>query len=150
MNHSTFIMLKPDAIKKGLVETILSELQEIGCKIKRRKEVYVDKELILAHYKEVIEKVTVKDFKQRVLNEYVDQYVTIVEMTHPTQDVITLVRDKVGATEPISASADTIRGKYSKDSYEKSLQEERLVQNLIHASDSSQTAEKELKLWFKD
>lgn len=150
MNNSTFIMLKPDAIKKQLVETILSELQEIGCVIKRRKEVLVDQELILAHYKEVIEKVNVKDFKQRVLKEYVNQQVTIVELTHPSEDVISLVREKIGATEPISAKDGTIRKKYSNDSYQKSLQEERLVQNLIHASDSQETADKEIKLWFKD
>lgn len=150
MNNSTFIMFKPDAIKKDLVDTILREFQEMGCEIKRRKQVHVDKELILAHYKEVIEKVNIKDFKQRVLNEYVNQYVTIAELTHPTLDVITLIREKVGATEPISASANTIRGKYSDDSYEKSLQEERLVQNLIHASDSAQTAKKEVALWFNN
>jgi|SRR5690554_654208 len=150
MMNSTFIMLKPDASEKQLVKTILKELEMLGCEIQREKEVLIDEKLILAHYKEVIEKVDIKDFKQRVLNEYVGKTVTIAELTHPSADVISYVREQIGATEPISAKPGTIRAKYSDDSYSKSIQEERLVKNLIHASDSKETAKKELKLWFND
>ncbi len=46
---------------------------------------------------------TIKDFRQRILKEYVNQIVTIAELTHPTQDVISLVHEAIGATEPINA-----------------------------------------------
>ncbi len=150
MTHSTFIMLKPDARDNNLEQTILKELEEKGCIIKRQARVLVDKELILTHYKEVIEQVDIKDFPHRILKEYEHKEVLVAEVVHPQQEVVSFVREMIGATEPIKANAHTIRGKYSNDSYAKSMAEERLVRNLIHASDSIETAQKEIQLWFKD
>jgi nucleoside-diphosphate kinase len=148
MKQSTFIMLKPDAIHRNLDQTVMDELLHAGCKIKRFDTVEVDESLILKHYEDVIKNVNIPQFKQRVLNEYVGEIVKIYELEHDSQDVISLVRELIGATEPSKADPQSIRGKHADDDYERSSNEDRLVRNLIHASDSQESAKKELELWF--
>jgi nucleoside-diphosphate kinase len=148
MKQSTFIMLKPDAIHRRLDQTVMDELLQAGCKIKRFDTVKVDESLILKHYEDVIKNVNIPQFKQRVLNEYVGEIVKIYELEHDSQDVISLVRELIGATEPSKADPQSIRGKYADDDYERSSKQDRLVRNLIHASDSHDSALKELELWF--
>lgn len=148
MNNQTFIMIKPDAKEKGLTSTIFKELQAKGCIILEQADVKVTAELILSHYQEVIDKVTIPNFKDRILKEFVGKTVTIAILTHPDKDVIRWVRELVGATEPSKADPNSIRGKYADDDYERSSMENRLVRNLIHASDSEASATKEIKLWF--
>lgn len=150
MNNKTFIMLKPDAKKQGLVATILDELQSHGCVIIKQQEVEVTPSLILSHYKEVIRKVAISNFKERILNEFNHQRVTIAILTHPNKDVIPFVRELVGATEPSKADPNSLRGKYADDDYERATLENRLVRNLIHASDGEQSADLEIKIWFND
>ena len=148
MNNTTFIMLKPDAKEKELVSTILDELQNHGCTIIKQQEVAVTPTLILKHYQDVLERVSIPNFKDRILKEFNQQIVTIAILTHPTKDVINYVRELVGATEPTKADPNSIRGKYADDDYERSSKEDRLVRNLIHASDSKESAIAEINLWF--
>jgi len=63
------------------------------------------------------------------------------------EDIITLTRTLAGKTNPQEAGADTLRGKYSNDSYDKASAAVRLVNNVIHASDSHESAERELGIW---
>jgi nucleoside-diphosphate kinase len=148
MSNTTFIMLKPDAKKNELVSTILNELQSYGCTIIKLKEVEVTPPLILKHYEEVLERVSIPNFKDRILREFNQQVVTIAILTHPTKDVVDYVRELVGATEPTKADPNSLRGKYADDDYERSGKEDRLVRNLIHASDSKESAITEINLWF--
>lgn len=148
MNNRTFIMIKPDAIKKELVFTILDELQSHGCLVIKQQDVIVSSSLILSHYDDVINKVSIPDFKDRILREFNGQVVTICILTHPTKEVIPYVRELIGATEPTKADPDSLRGKYADDDFERAHQEERLVRNLIHASDSEESANIEIQLWF--
>jgi nucleoside-diphosphate kinase len=148
MKDKTFIMLKPDAKEKGLVTTILNELESKGCVILRQEEVAVTPLLILTHYQEVIDQVDIPNFEDRILREYKDQTVTIAVLSHPTKDVVSYVRQLIGATEPAKADPSSIRGKYADDDYTTSHIENRLVRNLIHASDSKRSANREFQLWF--
>ena len=65
------------------------------------------------------------------------------------EDIITLTRTLAGKTNPQDADSNSIRGKYSDDSYDKAGADVRLVNNVIHASDSKESAERELMIWKK-
>lgn len=145
---STFIFLKPDALKRGLKEEILTYFADRDFRIEREQEVTVDAQTILSHYQEVIERIGSEDFRQGVLREFVDETIVAVELKHQREDVVAWVRDLIGATDPAKARPDTIRGMYGEDSMEQARSDNRMLRNLIHASDSDENAEQECKLWF--
>ena len=149
MEYSTFLMIKPDAIARDLEQEIKSFFVRQGYQIKRNKKVKVSKSLILAHYDEVIKRIGTSDFKKAVINEFYNQEVEIIELVSKDQDIIQRVREAIGATDPALAKRNTIRGIHGLDSLAKARAENRMLKNLIHASDSAENAAKELKLWFK-
>ena len=149
MEYSTFLMIKPDAIARDLDQEIKSFFVRQGYQIKRNKKVKVSKSLILAHYDEVIKRIGTSDFKKAVINEFYNQEVEIIELVSKDQDIIQRVREAIGATDPALAKRNTIRGIHGLDSLAKARAENRMLKNLIHASDSAENAAKELKLWFK-
>ncbi|PKM66574.1 MAG: nucleoside-diphosphate kinase [Firmicutes bacterium HGW-Firmicutes-19] len=149
MKESTFIILKPDALKRGLKEEILSYFKERDFHIVRENLVTVDEEKILSHYQEVIERIGSEDFRQAVLREFVNEVVHIVEIASEKSDVVAWVRDLIGSTDPAVARPDTIRGLFGEDSLSKARSENRMLRNLIHASDSDENVKKELVLWFE-
>lgn len=146
---STFIFLKPDALKRGLKEEILTYFADRDFRIEREQEVTVDAQTILSHYQEVIERIGSEDFRQGVLREFVDETIVAVELKHQREDVVAWVRDLIGATDPAKARPDTIRGMYGEDSMEQARLDNRMLRNLIHASDSDENAKQELELWFE-
>lgn len=146
---STFIFLKPDALKRGLKEEILTYFTDRDFHIHKEREVSVDAQTILSHYQEVIERIGSEDFRQGVLREFVDETIVAVELKHQREDVVAWVRDLIGSTDPAKARPDTIRGMYGEDSMEQARLDNRMLRNLIHASDSDENAEQELELWFE-
>lgn len=148
MKNSTFIMLKPDAVKRGLTNQIIQIFLDKGYQIVRKKEVIVHEELILKHYEEVIAKVNQDYFKEAILKTFVNQKVIALEITKDSLNLIQEVRDLVGITDPMKADPKSIRGMYKDDSLEVSMREKRVLRNLIHASDSIENAVQEMKLWF--
>lgn len=146
---STFIILKPDALKRGLREDILSYFKDRDFQVLRENIVTVDQQRILDHYQEVIERISSEDFRQAVLREFVDETVHIVELAHLRKDTVAWVRDLIGSTDPAAARPDTIRGLYGEDTMSDARAENRMLRNLIHASDSDDNAHKELVLWFE-
>lgn len=149
MASRTFIMLKPDAIEKNLESEILAFFKEYGIEVVRWNSVVVDESLIINHYQEVIEKLNMPDFPNRIRHYFVGKTVRIFEVESKENNVVSKVRELIGATDPVKAGPDTIRGKYSSDSMDLAKEEQRLVHNLIHASDSDESAHKEIELWFK-
>lgn len=148
MKQSTFIIIKPDALKRGLKDSILNYFNELDFNIVREDTVKVDEKRILNHYQEVIERIGSEDFKQAVLREFVDEVVHVVEIEHVQSDVVAWVRDLIGTTDPAAARPDTVRGKYGNDTMAQARAENRMLRNLIHASDSDDNVQKELVLWF--
>ncbi len=144
----TFIIFKPDCFERQLEATLLKEIIDHGYQIKERKEVIVSKEIILKHYQEVIERVPIPDFKDRILNAFVDKKVWIMILSSNSDNTVNDFREFLGKTNPVDADPQSLRGKYGNDSYEKSGNEKRMLNNLIHASDSSENAQREIKLWF--
>jgi nucleoside-diphosphate kinase len=148
--YNTLILLKPDAMQRQLDQDILTFFTSRGLTIVRQARVKVKKATILRHYEEVIARIGKGPFRQYVIKEFVGQTVLVAELESPSPDVIEQVRDWVGATDPVLASKDSIRGMYGEDSLYQARDEERMLRNLIHASDAKESVKRELQLWFGD
>lgn len=143
----TFILLKPDAIERDLVEPILEYFKQKDVIIQQQLELIAKEPTILAHYDDVIKRVG--DFlAPRFIEEFNNKKVIAVLLESDHENLIDQVREWIGPTDPAKASKDTIRGKYANDSMEASKQEGRLLRNLIHASDSFEAFQREVSLWF--
>ena len=146
--EKTFILIKPDAVKRNLTEDILNRFKQAGFLIQQSQIVKVTEEKIIAHYQEVIDRLNLPYFKQAILNCFKDQDVLIAEVVSESNTIVK-VRELIGATDPSKAEPHTIRGMFGIDSFERASKEERMIENLIHASDSIESAAYELKLWFE-
>jgi len=149
MKQSTFIMFKPDTIERHLENALIQFFLDKGYHMERSKEVVVDEKLILTHYEDVIKAVNKDYFKDGVLTAFLGKKVLVYEISKDSDDVIHEVRDLIGATDPSKALPTSIRGRFGMDSFENAVSEKRMVNNLIHASDSKESVERELKLWFE-
>lgn len=146
--NQTFIIFKPDALQRQLVESLKQEINSAGFKIEQEKTVLVNEALILKHYEEVIARVPIPDFKNRIINAFVGKKVICCILSSKQEDTVSAFRTLLGATNPPEADPQSLRGKYGIDSYDQSKKEERMLNNLIHASDSNENALKEIDLWF--
>ena len=146
--EKTFILIKPDAIKRNLAEDILNIFKSESLIIQQSKMVKVSEERIIAHYQEVIDRLNLPYFKQAILKFFKDKEVLIAEVVSESNTILK-VRELIGATDPSKADPHSIRGMFGIDSFEKASKESRMIENLIHASDSKESAEFELALWFE-
>lgn len=129
-----FTMLKPGVVNRRLVGEVIERLEKKGLKIVGMKMVHPTKELAETHYAEHKGKT--------FFDGLVDYLISgpVVAMVLQADDCVTITRKLVGKTKPADAEPGTIRGDYC-------IHTER---NIIHASDSDESAEREIKLWFKD
>jgi len=125
-------MIKPDAVKRRLAGKILTRFEERGLKIVAAKTLMISEDLAKTHYGEHSDKPFFND-----LIEYITSG-PVLAMVLEGDDVISLVRKMVGATNPKEADVGTIRGDYGID----------MGRNIIHASDSPKSAEREIALFF--
>jgi nucleoside-diphosphate kinase len=129
----TLVIVKPDGVQRGLVGPILTRLESRGLKLVGLKLVEVTSELAARHYAEHLG----KPFYDGLL-AYITSGPVVVACVEGTSAVL-MVRNTVGATNPLNAAPGTIRGDLALD----------IGRNLIHASDAPETAERELALWFE-
>lgn len=148
MNQTTFIMFKPDAVQRNLVQPILDIFKEHGFSIVKSKEVIVDAPLILSHYEDVIKAVNQDYFPKAITDTFVGKKVFAYVLYKETGDPIKEVRALIGPTDPAKADPQTIRGRFADDALSKSMAEKRMLRNLIHASDALESVQKETRLWF--
>ena len=132
--EKTFSMIKPDGIQRGLVGEILQRFEKKGIKIAAMKFMMISPELAEKHY---------EAHKGKGFYDDLIRFITsspVLAMVFEGEDVINIVRKLAGATSPESALPGTVRGDYSLD----------VEYNLIHASDSKESAEREISLFFKE
>lgn len=155
MTQKTFMMLKPDAFASDNEQAIISDLESHGLHVSKYGKVNVDMgvmKTLIQHYQGVIDAMS-KDFNfpGKLFNSfYYDgpHFIMPMEIVYEgDEDIIAYSRTLVGKTNPQAADANSIRGKYSKDNYDLATAEVRLVNNVIHASDSKESAEQELAIW---
>ena len=134
MIQKSFVMMKPDAVQRRLMGKILARFEDKGLQIVACKLIHIDEDLAKTHYGEHVEKPFFPS-----LVEYITSSPSLA-MVIEGEEAITTIRKLVGATNPLEADLGTIRGDYGMDT----------GRNIIHASDSPTSAEREIGLFFKE
>jgi nucleoside-diphosphate kinase len=128
----TLVLIKPDAVQRALAGEILSRFERRGLEIVEAKSVTVDRGLAEEHYAEHAEKPFFGE-----LVEFITSAPTLAFVLEG-EGAIAVVRTTMGATNPADAAPGTIRGDLALS----------MPDNLVHGSDSSASAEREIALWF--
>ncbi len=132
MSERTFVIIKPDAVQRGLVGEILSRFERRGLKLINLRMLQVSEELASQHYALHTE----KPFFAGLIEFICSAPVVILMLEAP--NAIQLVRNMVGATNPVEAASGSIRADFGTD----------IGRNLVHASDGAETAATEIAMWF--
>lgn len=130
----TLIIVKPDAVQRGLIGQIVARFEQRGLRIVGMKLIQMDRDLAARHY--AVHKG--KSFYEPLL-----AYITsapVVVMALEGTDAIKAARNTIGATNPAEAGAGSIRGDFGME----------VGRNLVHGSDSVENGEKEVALFFGD
>ncbi|QJC21536.1 nucleoside-diphosphate kinase [Arcanobacterium buesumense] len=136
MKQTTLILIKPDGVRRGLTGHILARIEAKGYRIEAMHMLTATAEQLAAHYHEHVD----KPFYPGIV-----RYMTsgpLVAAIVSGHRVIEGVRSLSGATDPTIAAPGTIRGDYGFDTGSDA------IENLIHSSDSPQSAEQEKRVWF--
>lgn len=143
----SLVLLKPDAVNRGLVGEILHRFERTGLKIVGLKLVWSDEDTALKHYTEDL----AERRGQKVRDMMVEMITSgpVVAFVIEGVEAVEVVRKMVGETEPKSAAPGTIRGDYAHLSFAYADANEIGVFNLIHASANVEEAETEIAIWFQ-
>jgi nucleoside-diphosphate kinase len=133
MMERTFVMLKPDAIKKGVIGEVISRLENKKLKIVAMKMVQLDEKICREHYAHHVGKPFFKGLVEFMCST------PVVCMVLEGENAVEAVRALAGPTDSKKAPKGTIRGDFGTD----------VQANIIHASDSKETAEREIDRFFK-
>ena len=134
MAERTLVLIKPDAMGRRLAGEILSRFEQRGLTVRAAKLVQVNRALAERHYAEHTEK--------PVFGELVD-FITAaptLALVLEGESAVSVVRTTMGATNPVDAAPGTVRGDLALA----------MPDNLVHGSDSLDSAEREIALWFSD
>ncbi len=140
----TFVLIKPDGVKRALVGPIISRFENAGLTIVAMKLRSVDRERAEKHYDGHRGKAFFEPLVDLLCSG------PVVAMAMEGAHSISVVRKLVGATEPRESAPGSIRGDYCHMSYARSKERLGVIPNLIHASDSPESAEWELNIWFSE
>tara|TARA_B100000579_G_scaffold156350_1_gene127208 strand:+ start:623 stop:1018 length:396 start_codon:yes stop_codon:yes gene_type:complete len=128
----TFFMIKPDGVKRNLIGEIISRVEEKGFKITKIKMMTINQNLAEEHYGEHKDKPFFSDLVSFITSG------PIVAMQVEGENVVAQIRNLMGATNPSDATPGSIRGDLATE----------LDKNVVHGSDSDESAERELNLFF--
>ena len=142
--EKTLVLIKPDAMVKQLAGNIISDLYHLNLKMIGLKLVNVQRELAEQHYQELKEKPFFEELIKHLTGELHNNE-NVIAIVYQGENAIKKVRNFIGATNPDEANPTSIRGKYGKIHTKTNCYE-----TVIHASDSIDSANKEIKLWFND
>ena len=130
----TLILVKPDAFERGLTGEIIARFERKGLRIAALKLMHVDRDLAERHYAEH----SSKPFFPELI-----EFITrgpLVAMVLEGEDAVPAARSLIGATNPVEATPGSIRGDFALE----------VTFNLVHGSDSDNTAGREIGLWFPE
>jgi len=132
LSMKTFFMVKPDGVERQLTGKIINILESEGYQINKLKKMIIDEEKAKLHYEEHKEKPFFSDLIQFITSG------PVVVMELEGNDVITKIRELMGATNPSEAEPGTIRAQFGTE----------IEKNVVHGSDSIESAERELEIFF--
>ncbi|MDE0269529.1 MAG: nucleoside-diphosphate kinase [Acidimicrobiaceae bacterium] len=131
----TLIICKPDAVERGLVGEIISRFERKGLTLAAADLRLLDPSTLASHYSEHINKPFYGE-----LEEFMTRGPVFVAIVEGPKETWRIVREMLGATNPQEAAPGTIRGDLATQ----------LTENLVHGSDSAESAEREIKIFFPD
>ena len=134
MSERTLVLIKPDAVARGLVGEVIGRFERKGLSIDAMVLRWMDADLADRHYAEHLEKPFYPPLKQFMTSG------PLIAMVLSGDQAVEVVRTLAGATDGRKAAAGTVRGDLSLSNRE----------NLVHASDSVESAKREIALWFPD
>lgn len=132
----TLVLIKPDGVRRGLVGEVISRIEKKGYSISALRMLNADRNLLEEHYAE---------HKGKPFYEPLLEFMTsgpIVALIAQGERVIEGFRSLAGTTDPTVAAPGSIRGDLARD------QGTRVVQNIVHGSDSVESAEREIRIFF--
>lgn len=130
----TLVLIKPDGVKRGLIGEIIGRYEKKGFKIREAKLINANKEILEEHYQE---------HKGREYFDRLIEYMSsgpVMAIILEGENVIEIVRMMNGHKDPTKALSGTIRGDFAYS----------LTENIVHASDGTDSAEREIKIWFPE
>ena len=134
MAERTLVLVKPDGVRRGLIGDVISRLEHKGLKIVAMDLRTLDRETAETHYEEHREKPFFGDLVEFITGG------PLVALVVEGHRAIEAFRAIAGVTDPVTADPGTIRGDYALE----------VQENIVHGSDSTYSAEREIKLWFPD
>lgn len=134
MIEKTLVLIKPDGIKRNLIGKIISFYEEKDLKITAMKMIKADVKTVEQHYEEHKNKPFFRELIEFLTED------KLVAIIIEGENSIQLVRKINGATDPLQADSGSIRGKFANNK----------ERNLVHSSDSLESAKRELKIWFPE
>jgi len=143
----TLILLKPDALDRGIMGEIVTRFERVGAKIVGMKMLVSERDTAMKHYREELAQRRGEVIRQRMIDMLL--LGPIVALVLEGIEVVEVARKMVGATEPKAAAPGTIRGDYAHVSYNFAEDKKIGIFNLVHASASPEEAELEINVWFK-
>ena len=130
--ESTFIMVKPDGVARGLVGEVIGRFERKGLRLEKLRMLAIDEELAGRHYGEHLEKPFYPDLLEFITSG------PVVVMEWSGESAVTVARSLMGPTNAVDAPPGTIRGDLGLE----------ITKNIVHGSDSPASAERELAIFF--
>lgn len=129
---STLVLVKPDAVRRGLTGRVITAIEEKGLRIEALRMLRVDRQLAERHYAEHTDKPFFDELVEFITSG------PVVAVAVGGEAAIPAVRQLMGATDPLEAAPGSLRGRFGTD----------IEHNLVHGSDSPESARRELELFF--
>ena len=130
----TLVLVKPDGVRRGLVGEVIGRLERKGLRIAALRMLVVDDDLARRHYAEHVDKPFFGDLISFITSG------PIVALAAEGGEAVSVVRTLMGVTDPKKAAPGTLRGDYGLE----------ITENIVHGSDSSASADRELALFFPE
>lgn len=147
MIQRSLVLLKPDALERGIVGEIITRFERVGANIVGMKMLVSEKDTASLHYTEDLAKRRGEKVREMMIAMLTSG--PIVAVVLEGIEIVEVVRKMIGGTEPKSAAPGTIRGDYAHVSFKYADEKNIGIFNLIHASGSPEEAEVEVSVWFK-
>jgi nucleoside-diphosphate kinase len=144
MDERTLVLIKPDAMAKHLAGNIITDLYPLNLKMIALKLCNVKRELAEMHYSEHKGKPFFEDLIKHLTGE-LHNHEKVIAIVYEGENAVKKIREAIGKTNPDECTPSSIRGKYGKINTITNCHE-----TVIHASDSVESANREINLWFNN
>jgi nucleoside-diphosphate kinase len=143
----TLVLLKPDALDRGILGEIITRFERVGAKIVGMKLVTSSKDTAMQHYTQDLADRRGERVRELMVNMLLMG--PVVAIVLEGVDMVEVTRKMIGSTEPKSAAPGTIRGDYAHVTFKFADSKNMGIFNLIHASGSPEEAPVEVNVWFR-